>query len=274
MTSAQRGQHRAAAAGAEIPGHRAGGVDHRLGQALPAGWLQQPLGRPHDADRPGDAALPVHDRRGHSCVADRGLLVLDGVALLADLGQRAAERRPWSSSSGRSAGPGLRPSRGRSPPPAGWRRSRGRARRRATVWPPPPRGSAPCCRAGTRDAARSPGNRTAWRPRPPRSPAVPGTRPTAATGRAARTRPGRHCPAGGRRGPGCTCRCPDPGRRGHASPASAATRRRSAWPARPARQSRSRQAAAFPSPVRRESRPRAPQTGSCSPFGNVEHYSG
>ena len=247
MTSAEYGQHGPAAACAEIPRHGPGGLDHGAREFLPRGRRQQPLDRSDQANRASDTTLPVDDGRGHPRIADRGLLVLHRVPPPADLGQGLAQRRP-----GRLGPAGQRRQvavrselelRARLPPLAGALRSHARARRHAMGWRLPPPGSAPCCRAGTRDAARSLASRTGWRPRPPRSPAGRGLRPTTATWRAARSRPGRHCRAGGRRGQGCTYPCTGPGPRDRASPGCAATRRRSAWPARPARRSRSRPSA-------------------------------
>ena len=178
---------------------------------------QQPLGWPDYADRPGHAdppgslSAPPRQRRPPWPPGPRPRNPACGP------GPARGPARPSSSWSGRSAGSGHRPWRARPSWRPGWRRSRARARRHATEWPRPPRGSAPCCRGGTRGAARSPASRTGSRPRPPRSRAGRGPRPSAANGRAARSRPGRRCRAGARRGRGCTCRCPGPGRRDRAS---------------------------------------------------------
>ena len=182
--------------------------------------------------------------------------------------------RPGWSWSCRSAGPGRRPAPGCAARRAARPRSRGRARRRATGSPRRPRGSAPCCPAGTRGAARSPGIRTRWPPRPPRRPGRPAPRPTASTARAAPIRPGRRCRAAARPAPGCTCPCRDPAPPGRGTPGCAAARAPSAWPARLVRRSRSPPAAASPTPAPPGSAPRAALTGSCRLFSHTEHCSG
>ena len=55
MTSAERGQHGSAAAGAEIPRHGPGRLDHGAREFVPRGRRQQPLGRP---TRPIEPATP------------------------------------------------------------------------------------------------------------------------------------------------------------------------------------------------------------------------
>ena len=199
--SAQRRQHRPprpAPRSREI--ERADSTTARASSAL----APRSSSRSAGPTRPiAPATMPSRpaDRGGDAGVAHRGLLVLDRVAAPADLREGPAEGRPVvlvrPVSGARSSGHHPAPTRAR----AGRRRSRARARTRAMGWPRPPRGSGPCCPAGTRGAGRSPGFRTGSRPRPPRWPAGPATRPTAGSGRAARSRRGRRCRAAGRPGP-------------------------------------------------------------------------
>src|ERR1700752_1126617 len=76
-----------APASPEVPGHTPGAVADGADDLLARLRIEQPLGRPHNADRARDRAGPVDDRCRHAGIADRCLLVFDRVTLLADLGK-------------------------------------------------------------------------------------------------------------------------------------------------------------------------------------------
>src|SRR5260370_15673904 len=94
MTSAQGREHGAVPAGPQVARYGAGGFQDHAGQRVPGVGVEQSLGGPDGADRAGHGPVPAHDGGGDARVADRRLLILDRVALLADLPERALQGRP------------------------------------------------------------------------------------------------------------------------------------------------------------------------------------
>src|SRR3954470_257827 len=88
------------ARGPELARDRPCRVGDRPGDAPRAAARQQRLGVPHDADGADGVAGVVEDRRGDARLAEHRLVALAGPALLGDLPELLAQRRPGEGAPG------------------------------------------------------------------------------------------------------------------------------------------------------------------------------